>query len=120
MDQKSKIQAAIEAHTMWFLRIRTAIEKKISDFKPEIVKTDNNCEFGKWLYGDFPLEFRNTPIYREIKEHHAKFHQLAGKILELALSGKTQEAVKAMEAGSEFKVLSLGLITKLNALKKLL
>ena len=111
------IDAAIYAHKMWFLRLRNAIDKGESDFKPEIVKTDNRCEFGKWLYGDFPQEFKAGSTYGEIKILHAKFHVEASKILELALKGDKKAAAKMLDDANGIKIISDSLIVLLDRLK---
>jgi hypothetical protein len=118
MDNGEKVDAAINAHTNWLVRLRVAIENGTSEFKPEIVKTDDNCEFGKWLYGDFPESFMGKPIYQVIKELHADFHRQAAIILELALAGEKEKAIELMKLDGEFRKHSLSLIMKLNQLKK--
>ena len=119
MDQKEKIDAAIEAHIQWYAHLRMAVTLASSGFKPEVVRTDNNCEFGKWLYGNFPTQGNLLPLYQEIKELHARFHIEAGKILELALQKKREEALTLMDFNSEFKKISTALIEKMNHVKKL-
>jgi chemoreceptor zinc-binding protein len=119
MDYGPKIDAAINAHTQWFLRLKGAIERGSSEFEPDIVKTDNNCEFGKWLYGDFPPQLKDTPIYNEIRERHARFHRQAAEILTLALNQEREEALKMLDPFSEFKRSSLALIARMTELKKL-
>lgn len=114
---KSEIQAAIVAHRIWKERLSTAIELGKSEFLPEIVKTDNNCAFGKWFY-NISIEDKKTEYYQSVKEFHAKFHQEAGKILDLALAGKKEEAKKAMEVGSEYSKISSKLIMLLNIWEK--
>ena len=113
MSMIEEIDKAIGAHGKWKGRLRTAIDTKSSDFKPEIVKTDNNCDFGKWLYGPtISSEIKNTQMYREIVKNHALFHGEAGRILQLALQGNIEEAEKGLSVGSTFSSLSSNL-TKL-------
>lgn len=118
MNINQAVDNAINAHTMWLIRLRKSINQGSSEFKPETVKPDNNCEFGKWFYSELAKTHQNTPIYAEIKNLHARFHKQAAAILELALKGKKKEAEMEMEATSEFKKLSLQLIGKLNTLKQ--
>lgn len=118
MEMNEAINKAIEAHGQWFTRLQQAIQNGTSEFKPEIVKTDNNCVFGKWLYGEFPIAMRSLPVYTIIKDLHAQFHQEAAKILDLGLKGKKEEALKLMAAGSPFKMLSGKLVLTLQSLKK--
>lgn len=116
-SDQEKIDAAVKAHGMWLARLRRAIEDKKSEFDPAIVKTDSNCEFGKWLYGSFPASLRGTPVFEEIRALHARFHAHAGRILEAALSGKTADALRFMDSSGEFMQLSGTLVLKLKALR---
>jgi len=121
MDYKEKIVAATNAHAQWLFRLRSAVDKGTSEFKSAVVKTDNACDFGKWLYGpEFPPQAKNTALYAEIKDLHARFHQEAARILELALAGKKAEATQAMGPGTELIKLSGSMVLKLGELKKVL
>ncbi len=113
-----QIDNAIQVHTDWFLRLRRAIESGQSEFDPDIVKTDYNCVFGKWLYREVPQEYRSTAIYFEIKDLHARFHTAAGHVLLLALTGKKEQALQDLEAGTEIRKISLALIMKCNECKE--
>jgi hypothetical protein len=117
VSNTEKIDNAISAHTNWFIRLRVAISEGISQFKPENVRPDNNCDFGKWLYGDFPQQVKGTPLYSEIKTLHAEFHKEAAHILELALMGKKNEALALVENHSKIRKCSTDLIGKLTQLK---
>ncbi len=116
-EDVAQIDAALHAHAQWFIKLRMAIDKGSSEFKPEIVKTDNACAFGKWLYGNFPAKQKETTLYKEIKDLHANFHAEAGKVLELAIGNQKNVALKAVEAGSPLRQISSILVKKLNQLK---
>lgn len=79
--------------------------------------TDNACEFGKWLYGEFPASLRGTPAFEAIRAAHAQFHVTAARILQLAIDGQKGEALRLMDPQGEFMTLSGSLILKLRALK---
>lgn len=117
MDPKQSIDAAVDAHTKWFTRLRMAIETGSSDFKPETVRPDNLCDFGKWLYHEYPSAIKNDPLYPQIKQLHAEFHRQAAEILGLAISGKKTEAQRLLEDSSKIRKTSLDLITALRTLK---
>ncbi len=117
VSNTEKIDNAISAHTNWFIRLRVAINEGTSQFSPENVRPDNNCDFGKWLYGDFPPQVKGTPLYSEIKTLHAEFHKEAAHILELALKGKKNEALALVENSSKIRKCSTELIGKLTKLK---
>ncbi|MBM4202005.1 MAG: hypothetical protein FJ189_12070, partial [Gammaproteobacteria bacterium] len=106
-----QIDRAIGAHGMWKARIRMAIDTGKSEFDPAIVKTDNSCDFGKWLYGT--LEVKSSPFFEKVKGLHAEFHAEAARILQLALSGQKVVAQAALEnPAGKFVTLSSSL-TKL-------
>ena len=50
MSTTDAITKGIGAHGMWKQRILDAIKTGKSEWTPEIVCQDNQCEFGKWLY----------------------------------------------------------------------
>ena len=109
MELKEQINKAIGAHGAWKARLRAAIDTGSSDFKPEIVQTDNQCEFGKWLHNEGNAEIRKMPVYKTVVQYHAEFHKEAARVLTLAVSGKKDEAEEAMKAGSKFAIVSSSL-----------
>jgi hypothetical protein len=117
MTNAKKIDDAVSAHTYYFIKLRVAISEGISQFKPEIIRTDNSCDFGRWLYGEFPKEAVGASLYVEIKELHAQFHREAARILELAIAGRKDEALALLEDHSEIRKCSTVLLAKLNELK---
>jgi len=112
------ISKAIGAHSKWVFHLEQAIKMGASEFDPNVVKTDNHCEFGKWLYHDAPSEIKLKPIYKEIKDLHARFHLEAGRVLTLAISGKKEDAIEGIAIISKFKQLSSSLVLKLASLKE--
>lgn len=109
MGMLEKIDGAVGAHAQWKSRLTLAIEAGSSEFKPEVVKTDNACEFGRWLHGDVDAATKATEKYLAVKKLHADFHAEAGRILELAVGGKREEAMTAMGLGSKYMSTSVRL-----------
>ena len=114
---KQEIKKAIDAHNDWKKELRKTIQSGKLKTPVNIIERDTECEFGKWLYNDATAEFKSLPIYREIKDIHAKFHMEAGRVLALAVNGKKEEAKKGIGLGSEFRRLSSTLVLKLSSLK---
>lgn len=112
-----EITAAIAAHGQWKQRLIDAIDTGNSEFKPDVLKQDNQCAFGKWFYS-LPAAEQNSSSGKEIKDLHAKFHQYAGNILHLALIGKKDEARKEIGFGSEYSKCSSQLVSALTKWKK--
>lgn len=108
-----QVQAAVLAHSQWKLHLRDAISAGRSDFRVEIVRQDNQCAFGKWLYAEGRTSFPSVNAYHDVRTLHAAFHEEAGRVLSLAVSGKDTEASKAMELGSAFSKVSAQLVTAL-------
>lgn len=91
MTDKTTIDAinkAVGAHGAWKLKLRTAITHGRSEVTPEIVRQDNQCEFGKWLYGpEVSAELRAGVPYGVVKRLHAEFHKCAADVLQKAVNG---------------------------------
>lgn len=103
---KEEITAAIAAHGMWKQRILDACETGKSEFSPEVVKTDYQCVFGKWLYDSISAKEKASPYYVQVKDLHAQFHKEAARLLEIALNGQGAEAKKATSIGTPYASLS--------------
>lgn len=110
MARSEEINKAIAAHSLWKVRLRQALETGSSEFTIDKVKTDNQCDFGKWLYS-LPVAERQSADWKTVQQLHSKFHAEAGNILDLALKGKKKEFEDAMMLGKDFAKLSSGLTT---------
>ncbi|MCC7014184.1 MAG: CZB domain-containing protein [Planctomycetes bacterium] len=95
----------IAAHGEWKARLREAIDSGHSTWTVESVRSDNSCDFGKAFYA-LPQEQQNCERGRRVRERHAAFHVEAARVLELALSGRRDEANRAIASGSVFTSLS--------------
>jgi methyl-accepting chemotaxis protein len=74
---------------------------------------DNQCEFGKWLYGLDVIEKAHPRAIR-IKALHADFHREAGRVLAMALAGKKKDAEATLAPTSAFAKTSGALALELN------
>ncbi len=102
MVTKEAIESALQAHAQWKGRLESAVATGRSEFEPDVVRQDNACQFGKWLYA-FPKEEMENGDYKKVKALHAEFHATAGAILKLALAGKKGEAQRELEAGGNYR-----------------
>jgi methyl-accepting chemotaxis protein len=108
-------KSAIAAHSAWSGRLRSAIGSRTLDVPVATVRVDNQCQFGKWLYGEqLSAAEKTTKQYSEVKQLHAQFHESAAKIAQLAISGQSEAAEEAMKPGSDFSSLSSRLTSALN------
>lgn len=93
MDQVADIESAISQHAAWMTHLRKAVLGAYSGMDREDIRADNQCEFGKWLYGShLSAEQRVSEYFQEVRRLHAEFHQLAARVLDLAASGRICEA----------------------------
>jgi len=111
MSIQDEIEKGIGAHGLWKQRLIDAIETGKSDFTPETVSMDNQCVFGKWLYGCDHC--KSSPYYEDVRELHAKFHQQAGTVLQHALAVQKTQAEELISIGSEYRKISSALTLKL-------
>jgi hypothetical protein len=89
----TQVSNAIGAHGAWKLRLKTAITTGRSDITPEKAACDNECAFGKWLYGDeLDAGTKAGLPFQVVKRLHGEFHHSAGSVLALALGGRTADA----------------------------
>jgi len=111
------IDKAVMAHKEWKDKLENAINAGRSDLNPLVVKTDNACEFGKWLYSLSAADKANV-TFNTIKELHAEFHKIAGDILQLAVNGQKEDAIKKLSFGGTYGIASSKLTTALYEWKK--
>ena len=111
------IDKAIDAHSLWKSRLKEAINKRDSEFKVQNVKLDNFCEFGKWLYS-LPSDIKSTDAFQNIRNLHAEFHGVASEILDLALIGRKEDAMKKLDFGGPYSLISGKLTLALNRWKE--
>lgn len=107
MAKTEEIDNAIGAHGMWKSRLKIAIDTGKSEVPVEVIRQDNHCVFGKWLYGSsLTAADKSSSHYKTVKDLHAAFHKSAAQVAELALAGKKAEAEKLMGLGGEYSTVS--------------
>lgn len=93
-----EIKTAIGAHGAWKMKLKAAITTGKTDLQPNVVRCDDQCALGKWLYG--PSIDQNTRMgmpYKVNKRVHAEFHECAARVVELVLRQKSEEAKSLLE-----------------------
>ena len=118
MEVKDQISKAIAQHGLWKSRLLKAIDLKSNEFDINIVKTDNNCEFGKWLYNTMPENMRNSPRYQKVIQYHANFHKETARILQMIVNNQTDDAKFAVSINSDFAQISSNLTLELTDWKR--
>ena len=116
MSLKNEIHSAIASHSMWKARLEKCIDAGVFDIPVDIITMDNECYFGKWLYGEAMTPIiRSSEEYKRVKECHAKFHQVAAKIVALSLSGNKTEAANLMSSNGEYTRITTELVRELSS-----
>ena len=115
MITKEVIDKAILAHGKWKTRLNDFINGKTPDFDITKAGTDNNCDFGKWLYGDTVDDNdRKSVYYQKIKDLHADFHKTVKEVAELIVIGKKEDAKKMIsDVNGSYSRISTQLVLQL-------
>jgi Chemoreceptor zinc-binding domain len=111
------LDQAIQRHSEWRTKFRSAISKKESMDESTISK-DDCCELGKWLHNDAKVKLSRLGSYQECITKHARFHQEAGKVAKLINAKKYTEAEAAIGAGSSYSIASTEVGAAIIKLKK--
>ena len=109
------LDQAIQKHSEWRTKFRSAISKKETMDESTISK-DDCCELGKWLHSD--AKVKRLYSYQECVTKHARFHQEAGKVAKLINARKYTEAEAAIGAGSSYSTASSEVGAAIIKLKK--
>lgn len=111
-----QVQLAVAAHDAWKKRLSAAIDSRSSNISVQVAAQDDQCAFGKWLYGPtLPRAVKRSADYKKCREMHARFHRTAAEVLKLALDGNAPAAARAMGPASDFAQISASLTSALTA-----
>ena len=116
MQELHAIDKAIVAHARWKSHLRQVVESGNSESTVDQVRSDTLCEFGHWLH-DRPASEKMTEHFKTVADLHARFHQEAAQVLELALAGYRDRAASAMAVGGPFASVSAKLTSAMVAWK---
>lgn len=92
---------AIQKHAEWKFKFRNAIHAN-ETLDAAAISKDNNCEVGKWLYGEAKTLYGRRPIHAKCLAAHAAFHVEAGKVAVAVNAKKVDETERMLSAGSGF------------------
>jgi hypothetical protein len=114
-DSPMNIQDAILVHARWKTKLITYLKTPDGTIDIGQLEADNNCELGRWLYGD-GARYGALPEYTALQSAHAKFHHVAAKVARSANLAPIANAEAALSPTSEFGVASSWVV---NAIKVL-
>ena len=103
---------AIQKHAEWKLWFRLAVSAN-EPLDPRVIAKDNQCELGKWLYGEAQALYRRRKAHAHCLAHHAAFHVEAGKVAAVLNAQCRNEAEHMLINGSPFAEASTALILAL-------
>lgn len=107
MASVEELDKAIGAHGLWKARLKLAIDTGKTDTPVEIIRQDDQCAFGKWLYGPTLTSMdKSSRHFNAVRQLHAEFHRTAARVVQLAVSGKKAEANAMMAMNGEYAAIS--------------
>ncbi len=88
---------AMNAHVMWKQRLLKHLEGRGEErLDPGIVTQDHLCVLGRWLYANGE-RFRTSPVFIDVRNEHARFHETAARIIRLVDEGLEAQARELLE-----------------------
>lgn len=111
------VDAIIDAHRQWKVKLRQAIEER-STVDVNTLSRDDCCALGKWIYGD-GQRLAHRPNFVELVGRHQHFHSVAGGIGELINQKRMREAEDALAPGTVFAHATAEVVSTLSAAKRL-
>ena len=95
---------AEKAHVKWKSRLIDYMHGHGSeDLDVSTVCRDDQCDLGKWIYGD-AMKYASYSEYKGLRESHTTFHKTVGAIVENVQANKENEAKNLL--GGEFSAAS--------------
>jgi len=108
---------AINTHAEWKVKFRLAIANQ-ETLDADSIARDNNCDMGKWIYGEAKSKYGTLPSYIELVSKHAHFHKVSGHIAGLINDKKYDEATALIAAETDYADASKGCSTAILQLKR--
>jgi hypothetical protein len=107
MSLEDEIANATHDHQQWKVKLNTSIEGGVVHASASDIGKDDICAFGRWLYGStIPKDARYDPHYIIVQFIHSKFHECAGKVVQLLSEGKKADALALMASDGEYTRIS--------------
>ena len=103
MGLEDEIKNAIGDHGIWKKKLKSAVDTGKIDVTISAIKSDNSCNFGKWLHGPATAENqKDSGHYQKVHDLHAAFHEKAAKVAQLAIEGNKVAAMKMLDVNGEY------------------
>lgn len=76
------IMDAINAHVIWKIRLERYLNGTSDEnLDPNIICRDDQCVLGKWIHGPALKHFSDDNGFVALRDDHAKFHIVVGKVV---------------------------------------
>ncbi len=108
---------AISVHVQWKSKLTAFIARPDNSLNADSVAKDNQCELGKWLYGEGRAHSK-LPEFVKVVSDHQRFHKAAGEVIRKAQSGESVTEDVALGAKSEYSASSNAVVGSLLSMKK--
>jgi methyl-accepting chemotaxis protein len=83
------------AHSRWKAKLKAAIEQREA-FDARIAGKDDQCEMGKWIYGE-GNKYAARALFLDLKAKHAKFHACVANVLVQIRSSSPAKALELID-----------------------
>lgn len=112
-------KSAISAHLGWRSNLNNYLLNPDGHLKEEVVCKDDQCQLGKWLYGDGVIYQKNHgEVYSQLVESHAEFHRAVGHIVGLIHNGDKESAVNELRPKSNYMLASKRTVAIIKQMQK--
>ncbi|WP_297577350.1 CZB domain-containing protein [uncultured Deefgea sp.] len=87
------LTSALAAHTAWKTRLSNELEGDSAEkLDISLLSQDNQCELGRWLYGEGSLKYSHIPEFNMVCRAHSEFHFCAAEVVIEHQSGAVEHA----------------------------
>ena len=109
------LAGAITAHFQWNQRLHRVIDGAETVDVATVAK-DDVCPLGRWIHGEARRSL-DPAVHDHLRSAHAGFHVVAAEVADAAMSGRSDEARRALAFDGAFVRASSGVIRILDALR---
>lgn len=85
----------ISAHVRWKQRLRTYIQDKSEPLDPAMIRRDDQCRLGKWIYGP-GQSYKQSELFEKVRAEHASFHKHAAAVVTFVNRGDRDLATEVL------------------------
>lgn len=103
-------------HAMWITRLREHVYGSLR-LEPGAVGRSDSCALARWLLEEEP-NMRHVPDYWRCLALHARWHDCAARVVDLANRGRRLEAELALAPGGQLRCLSAELVSTFARLRQ--